>query len=226
MADSDNDQTFETFKSVDANGNEVAPFANLNTTSISNTEYAFGGLYLDKYFKKKAEKKEKAEKRLSDSLFGDPAVNLQYNRAYNTYGNSIKHLNLSGFDFSKLHRIAYMLSNCQGVEDITFGSDVDTSNIFSMEGLFNNCENCVNIYGLEKFNTQSVDNMNYLFQGCSHLEKLDLSSFDTRNVVKNEILNDVIKETPRKEYEQSYMFVDCVRLEEIKITSNYSNEAG
>lgn len=189
MADSDNDQTIKTFKSVDSNGNELAPFANLNTTSIQNVEYAFGGLYLNRYFNSSgAAAAASAADFLFDTLLGDPASAVTYNSSYNTYGNSIKELNMSGFNFSKLRSMDWMFANCQGVEKIKFDDNFDTSNLYSMEGVFNNCENCKEISGLagSKVNTINVDNMDNLFQGCSHLTSLDLSKFDTRNVYKNE----------------------------------------
>lgn len=102
MADSDNDQTIETFKSVDPQGNQLAPFANLNTANLRNVEYAFGGLYLDRYFENSGWGPLPVLLPVSNNTLSGTNGMVVYNSSYNTYGNSITNLDLSGFDFSNL----------------------------------------------------------------------------------------------------------------------------
>ena len=47
--------------------------------------------------------------------------------------------------------------------------------------MFNGCSKLINI-NLSNFNTQNVINMNRMFYGCSSLKNLDLSNFNTQNV--------------------------------------------
>ena len=49
------------------------------------------------------------------------------------------------------------------------------------DGLFTFCQNITKI-DLSSFDTKNVTNMNEMFSDCSNLENLDLSSFDTKNV--------------------------------------------
>jgi len=47
--------------------------------------------------------------------------------------------------------------------------------------MFYNCKNITNI-DLSSFNTQNVIDMSYMFDGCSNLTNINLSSFNTQNV--------------------------------------------
>jgi len=41
----------------------------------------------------------------------------------------------------------------------------------------------VSIYFTEKFNTEKIEGMNYMFDTCTKLTSIDLSVFNTRNVL-------------------------------------------
>ena len=47
--------------------------------------------------------------------------------------------------------------------------------------MFSNCSSLTNL-DLSNFNTQNVINMNEMFSNCSSLTNLDLSNFNTQNV--------------------------------------------
>ena len=63
-------------------------------------------------------------------------------------------------------------------------SNFDTSNVISMHCMFHECKNLKEIKGLNAFNTNKVTNICAMFQRCYELEYLDLSNFDTSNVIK------------------------------------------
>ena len=50
-----------------------------------------------------------------------------------------------------------------------------------MNGMFKNCEKIKNL-NLSNFNTKNVINMDDMFSGCSSLLSLDLSNFNTEKV--------------------------------------------
>ena len=52
-----------------------------------------------------------------------------------------------------------------------------------MGWLFSGCHKLKEIKGINKFNTSNVTKMDAMFQGCNEIEVLDLSNFDTTNVV-------------------------------------------
>ena len=49
--------------------------------------------------------------------------------------------------------------------------------------MFNECQKLKEIKGINNFNTIKVTKMNGMFQLCSELEYLDLSKFNTSNVI-------------------------------------------
>ena len=88
-------------------------------------------------------------------------------------------------------------------------SNLDTSNIISMEYMFTNCFNIASL-DLSSFDTLKVTNMSYMFNNCERLTSLDLSSFDTSKVTN-----------------MSYMFYYCRKLASLDLsnfnTSNVTN---
>ena len=59
----------------------------------------------------------------------------------------------------------------------------DTSNVTDMSSMFAYCDNLEKIWGIEDINTHNVIDMNQLFYVCPSLIELDLSNWDTSNVV-------------------------------------------
>jgi surface protein len=72
------------------------------------------------------------------------------------------------------------MSSQKTLKTITF-TEVDTSNIVTMEGMFIGCGGLTSL-DVSKFNTKNVTNMAYMFFSCDHLLELNLSNFDTTNV--------------------------------------------
>ena len=59
-------------------------------------------------------------------------------------------------------------------------SSFDTSNVTTFKDMFNSCDKLYSITGLSQWNTENVTNMSLMFAYDFALQKLDLSSFDTR----------------------------------------------
>ena len=85
-------------------------------------------------------------------------------------------------------------------------TNLDTSNVTYMEGMFNGCSSLTSL-DVTNFNTSNVTDMRGMFANCYNLASLDLSNFDTRKVT-----------TMRS------MFNRCSRLTSIDVTNfNTSN---
>jgi len=84
-------------------------------------------------------------------------------------------------------------------------SNFDSSNINNMSFMFNECIKLKEIKGINKLNTKKVTDINSMFQGCVELEFLDLSNFDTSNII-----------------DMSFMFNQCNKLKEIKGIKNFN----
>ena len=62
-------------------------------------------------------------------------------------------------------------------------SNFDTSNVRNMLKMFALCHNLKEIRGINNFITINVKDMSLMFAFCHKLEYLDLSNFNTKNVV-------------------------------------------
>ena len=75
-----------------------------------------------------------------------------------------------------------MFSLCKELEYLDL-SGFDTSNVISMECMFFGCNILNEIKGINTFITDNVIDMNGMFMFCCELEYLDLSKFNTSNVI-------------------------------------------
>ena len=72
----------------------------------------------------------------------------------------------------------FYMSNLETIDGI---SNLNTSEVTNMSGMFNYCSNLTDL-DLSTFNTANVTNMSSMFAFCSSLTSLDLSSFNTAKV--------------------------------------------
>ena len=100
--------------------------------------------------------------------------------------------------FIKLIDISGMFNKCTELEYLDL-SNFNTSNVITMNCLFQECYKLKNIRGIEKFITKKVTDMSCMFNKCYELEYLDLSNFETSNVIK-----------------MKGMLSECNKLKEIK----------
>ena len=80
---------------------------------------------------------------------------------------------------------AWLVTNTEdsAMYDLYLGAEGKIYAPSDSTSLFRNYGNCVEINELNNLITKQVTNMSYMFSGCSSLTKLDLSSFDTSNVI-------------------------------------------
>ena len=97
------------------------------------------------------------------------------------YGiTTIKQIDLSVFDASKVTKMNSMFRECSNLERINFGN-INTSSVEDMSDLFHDCSHLIEI-DLTNFDTSSVTKMNYMFSGCVVIQSIDATSFNTSNV--------------------------------------------
>ena len=113
-------------------------------------------------------------------------VTLIFNDEINTWENmfndltSIKEIDLSKFDSSKITTMYRMFNGCTNLEKIIFGN-INTSSVNNMKELFQNCKKLTSI-DVSKFDTSQVTTMYRMFGFCESLESLDVSNFNTSKV--------------------------------------------
>ena len=91
-------------------------------------------------------------------------------------------INLNNVDFSRVTNFSRLFSYSKFSGIIM--DKVDTSNVTSMMRTFSNCENLITLK--HNMDTSKVTNMSMMFYNCRSLDYLDISCFDTSNVVKME----------------------------------------
>ena len=92
---------------------------------------------------------------------------------------------INKFNTSKVTNMSTMFGKCNEIESINL-SNYDTSNVTDKSYLFNECNKLKEIKGIDKFKTSKVTNMIALFNLCNEIESINLSSFDTSNVTRQD----------------------------------------
>ena len=157
---------------------------------------------------------------------GDNTIKMWYNEAdangnYDiTIGsNNTIYANPSGSN---------LFSNLTNVTSIDL-SNMDTSGIVGMNGMFENDKALTNIVFGDNFNTSNATNMTAMFRGCNNLTELDLRMFDTLNVksmynmfaesgIKNVNLSSFVTHNLDGGGMQR-MFFNCTKLESLDLSS-------
>ena len=122
---------------------------------------------------------------------------------------NVTSIDLSNMDTSGMTSMRDMFRKDTSLTNITFGDNLNTANVTSMNGVFWDC-NLLTSIDLSNFNTSSVTDMNNMFAECSSLTALDLSNFDTSNVT-----------SMGNPYSYSYggMFGGCTLLTSLDLSS-------
>ena len=92
----------------------------------------------------------------------------------------IKTLDLSNIDTSNVTNMSGMFRDCTSLTSIDLYS-FDTSNVESMSGMFACCESLESVC-FPNLNTPKLLSISYMFENCKSLVSLDLSGFDTSSV--------------------------------------------
>ncbi len=152
---------------------------------------------------------DKALETLDISGFTTPvATDMSFMFASN---ENLSSLNLSNFDTSNVTHFDAMFFYCTKLKSITgisnwknskatdmpsmFAYDTaletldlsgfTTPAVQNMSSMFSKCTNLESITGLDKWNTKAATDMSSMFASDSSLQKLDLSSFDTRKAIQD-----------------------------------------
>ena len=96
---------------------------------------------------------------------------------------------------------SYLFKGYANATSITFGTAFDTSEVWSMGGMFSGCEKLTNL-DVHNFDTSQVTDMTGMFSQCSELSSLDVNSFDTSHVT-----------------DMSRMFYGCSNLTDLDLRS-------
>ena len=111
---------------------------------------------------------------------------------------TIKTIDLSRFDVSKVTSLAGAFSNCKELVEVIGLENWDTSNVTTMAGTFYNCQQLVSL-DLSWWDTSNVTTISQMFENCNHLVELNLNYWDTSKMT-------TFKRT----------FMNCKELVEIK----------
>ena len=80
----------------------------------------------------------------------------------------VKNLDLSNFDTGNVTNMKMMFYRCENLNFIEFGDNFNTSNVTNMEGMFRECY-ALNCLDLSSFETHNVINTAYMFANCEEL---------------------------------------------------------
>ena len=91
-------------------------------------------------------------------------------------------IDLSGSDTSKVTNMNCMFEGCSSLASLDL-SGWDTSKVRDIGMMFYGCSSLTSVVGLSDLKTLAVTNINGMFHGCTSLTSLDLSGWDTSQVV-------------------------------------------
>ena len=114
---------------------------------------------------------------------------------------NVTSIDLSNLNTSGIVGMNGMFENDKVLTNIVFGDNFDTSNATKMTAMFLNCSSLTAL-DLLMFDTSNVTVMGRMFQNCSSLTLLDLSSFNTAK------LTDI-----------GAMFTNCYNLKSVNLSS-------
>ena len=113
--------------------------------------------------------------------------------------SSLKSLDLSGLDASKVEDMSGMFFCCSKLSSLDL-SGLDTSNVTDMSSMFGDCRSLKSL-DLSGLDTSNVTDMFGMFKGCASLQSLDLTPLDTSKVTG-----------------MSHMFWDCRSLTSLDLS--------
>ncbi len=120
--------------------------------------------------------------------------------------NLTKVNNTSNLKTSQVTDMVGMFSGCSKLTNPGVSS-FNTSKVTKMGGMFNDCSSLVNL-DITNFNTSKVTDMSLMFSGCSSLVSLDLSNFNTAAVTT-----------------MTHMFYGCTNLTTITVACEWNTDA-
>ena len=166
---------------------------------------------------------------LSVGPFDDPE-----DQSWKDHKESITTVNFdnSFANYTALSSTRYWFHNCENLTTINNLSNLKTSQVTDMVGMFGGCSSLTAL-DLSSFNTGNVLDMRRMFNSCSNLTNLDVSSFNTSKVTKmggmfNDcpvLVNlDITNFNTSKVTDMSLMFSGCSSLVSLDL-SNFNTAA-
>ncbi|WP_026495669.1 BspA family leucine-rich repeat surface protein [Butyrivibrio sp. WCD3002] len=122
---------------------------------------------------------------------------------------------------------SHQFSSFEGLQTLTLGNKIDTSNVNTMECMFLGCE-ALTALNLTGFNTSNTEYMDTMFGWCENLANINLSSFDTSNLKSAHALFLGCREltsvnvshfNTSKVENMCQMFDECPKLNSVDITN-------
>ena len=138
---------------------------------------------------------------LSNQIYAMPTGIEHVRSGYQLFMNNNEMTELpAGLDVERLGSLYKM---CYGCTALTYVGELRTANITDLRWVFYGCSSLVNIP--QRLPAQTLKEYCYcnMFSGCSGLTSLDLSNFNTSNVIK-----------------MSGMFQNCYNLKELNLKPN------
>ncbi len=94
--------------------------------------------------------------------------------------SSLTELDLSDFDTSSVVNMSFMFSAASSLRTLNL-TDLDTSAVTTMEGMFQGASSLATLTGIENFKTGRVTNMSSMFNGAAALTELNLATGEGDN---------------------------------------------
>lgn len=117
---------------------------------------------------------------------------------------SIKFIDITGWDLGKIEILTGLFSGCIELKEIQGIDSLDLSNVSRITGLFRNCKKLEKV-DVSKWNTKNIVRMASLFKDCTSLTDIgDVSNFSLDNI--ESLAN---------------MFNNCINLSKIKGIENW-----
>lgn len=180
-----------------SNGNADTAFSKVTTIEVSNnvTINTANTTQFEEMFKGCSSLTSSGIQGFLDLLDTRSAVNMC---AMFGSTKSITKLNLTNFNTENVTDMSWMFEQNSGLISITFGENFSTANVRGTKenqgfaGMFQNCTSLKSL-DLSNFDTSNVVSMWYMFSGCSSLEKIYVSdAFVTTGLSTEKIPNSTL----------------------------------
>ena len=100
------------------------------------------------------------------------------------YDKALKTLDISGFTTPVATDMSSMFASNENLSSLNL-SNFDTSKVTNFKAMFYDCKKLTSITGISNWKNSKATYMSSMFAYDSSLQKLDLSSFDTRNATQD-----------------------------------------
>lgn len=92
---------------------------------------------------------------------------------------NLNEVDFTNIDTSNITSMEAMFRSCTNLKKVDF-SNCNTTKVSSMSYMFQNCSNLSDV-NFTNISTQSLNNTSYMFSGCINLRVIDLSSFNLKD---------------------------------------------